>query len=89
MSSGLTSLDEFHANPRLRFQLLLREQGVVVTLFDAMETVRGLTFIWTFAWSIDGMGCSDLLLLRLLGLSAEAATNQGVVRTRRKISVSS
>lgn len=36
----LNSLDEFHANPRLKFQLLLREQGVVVTVFDAMETVR-------------------------------------------------
>lgn len=34
------SLDEFHASPTLRFQLLLREQGVIVTLFDAMETVR-------------------------------------------------
>lgn len=33
-------LDEFHANPRLRFQLLLREQGIIVTLFDAMESVR-------------------------------------------------
>lgn len=41
-SSVLSSLDEFHASPRLRFQLLLREQGVIVTLFDAMETVRFL-----------------------------------------------
>ena len=40
LTSAMNSLDEFHANPRLRFQLLLREQGVVVTLFDAMETVR-------------------------------------------------
>lgn len=39
LTSVMNSLDEFHANPRLRFQLLLREQGVVVTLFDAMEKV--------------------------------------------------
>lgn len=38
--AAMSSLDEFHASPRLRFQLLLREQGVIVTLFDAMETVR-------------------------------------------------
>ena len=41
-TSIMNSLDEFHANPRLRFQLLLREQGVVVTLFDAMKRVRFL-----------------------------------------------
>lgn len=35
----LNAPDEFQRNPRLRFQLLLREQGVIVTLFDAMETV--------------------------------------------------
>lgn len=35
----LNAPDEFQTSPRLRFQLLLREQGVVVTLFEAMETV--------------------------------------------------
>lgn len=35
----LNAPDEFQRSPRLRFQLLLREQGVIVTLFDAMETV--------------------------------------------------
>lgn len=39
-ASVVSSLDEFHASPRLKFQLLLREQGIIVTLFDAMETVR-------------------------------------------------
>ena len=39
-ASVMSSLDEFHASPRLKFQLLLREQGIIVTLFDAMETVR-------------------------------------------------
>lgn len=41
VSSLMISLDEFHANPRLRFQLLLREQGIVVQLFESMWTVRG------------------------------------------------
>lgn len=36
------SLDEYHSSPKLKFQLLLREQGVVQALFSAMETVRGL-----------------------------------------------
>lgn len=40
-TSVISSLDEFHACPRLKFQLLLREQGIIVTLFDAMEKVRG------------------------------------------------
>lgn len=60
MASGMNSLDEFHANPRLRFQLLLREQGVVVTLFDAMEMVRGMILldIWLVVrWVCVGMWC--------------------------------
>lgn len=39
-ASVVTSLDEYHACPRLKFQLLLREQGIIVTLFDAMEKVN-------------------------------------------------
>lgn len=35
--AALGNLDEYHSSARLRFQLLLREQGVMVTLFCAME----------------------------------------------------
>lgn len=52
------SLDEFHVNPRLRFQLLLREQGVIVIVFDAMQKVPVFNI------------CSYFVLLRLLLVSA-------------------
>lgn len=36
-AAALVNLDEYHSSPRLRFQLLLHEQGVMVTLFCAIE----------------------------------------------------